>query len=124
MGGVGGARALGYFFVANPAATVIAAGPVVGLSVAAAVTRRSSMVGRLTLAALAAVAFLTISGLTKGEVERQWVLFFPYLLAGAPAAVTQLAAARRVSVDRSLRELCGLQVVWALGVSALLSTPW
>ena len=78
----------------NPAALALAVGP--ATVVAFAVAARPSGAGRggrrlpraalaLPLAAVGAVAVADLSGLSKGEVERIWLPFTPWLLAAAGA---------------------------------------
>ncbi|MEX0790916.1 MAG: hypothetical protein WD178_09095 [Actinomycetota bacterium] len=115
--GLGGLRPYGYFVVANLAALAIAAGPAAVAGIFSPEARRSlrttPSLGWLVLAALLAVAAADLSGLSKGEVERIWLLFTPWLVAAA-AFVPE--AARRWWL--------GAGAVLALAVQVLVVTPW
>jgi len=97
-----------FFMVTNLAAFAIALGP----AVAAGLTRlRDRKAWLLTGGALVAIAVAEISGLSKGEVERIWLPFAPWLLAAG------LALENR-------RFWLGLQAAAAIGVQVLVRTPW
>ncbi len=74
-------RIWNYFGLSNAAVTLIATGPITLLGM----TRlRSRAMWVLVGGSLLAVAAANLSQLSKGEVERIWLLFFPWLvLAGA-----------------------------------------
>jgi len=87
--GVASARPYGWFLLVNLLAAAAAIGPA-----AAAGLRRLSVDGRsvcqstwllLPAGALAAVLVADVSGLSKGEVERIWLPFFPWIAAAAAA---------------------------------------
>lgn len=89
--GVATSRPFGYWVWADLAALVFSAGPLVGASVAVALSRlrdiRSALGGErvvvlLTVAALATVLVADLSGMSKAEVERIWLPFVPWLLVG------------------------------------------
>ena len=64
-----------------------------GPAVIAGLTVRPARAGRLlVVSALAAVAVADLSGLSKGEVERIWLPFMPWITL---AAVSLLRGARR-----------------------------
>lgn len=111
-----------YWIWGNLAALCFSAGPLVGASVATVVARSAAPVRRqvgeravvgLALAAFATVAAADVSGMSKGEVERIWLPFVPWLLLGCAL----LPARWR---QRGLV----LQVVTALVVQHLLFTGW
>lgn len=107
-------RPYGYFLVANLAAAAIAIGPAVWVGLA---RLRDRAVWWLVGPALAAIAIADLSGLSKAEVERIWLPFLPWLVAGAAAALADRPAGER------RRWLAG-QVAWALAVQAVVFSPW
>lgn len=116
-----------YWTWANLAALSIAAGPIVGSSVAAAITWAPKVFTRdrvshvavertvvlLTLAALASVLIADVSQMSRSEVERIWLPFMPWLLIG-----TALLSARW------RRFGLAAQVIFALMAEHLLATGW
>jgi hypothetical protein len=110
--GVGAMRPALYTTVAgNPAALALAVGPAaaVGLSAAAHRLHRRPRTDLLPLLALAAVVVADLSQMSRGEVERIWLPFVPWLGLAIPG-------------DR--RGLLGLQVGTALALQAVLASPW
>jgi hypothetical protein len=75
--GIAHHRPYGYFVVANLAAFGLAVGPAATVAVA---WLRNRSVWLLTGSAVAAVAVADLSGLSKGEVERIWLPFVPWIL--------------------------------------------
>ncbi len=107
--GVGPDRPQAYFLVANLAALAAAVGP-------AAVTgltrlRAHRGLALLVLGATAAVTVANLSGLSRGEVERIWLPFTPWLVAAAAA------------LDRR-RGWLGVQVLTALALQTALVSKW
>lgn len=83
--GVGGERPPGYFALAgNPAALALAVGPAVAVGLLAAVRRWRDASSLLPLATLIALVAVDVSLLSKGEVERIWLPFMPWLALAAP----------------------------------------
>jgi hypothetical protein len=131
--GIGGRRPGWYTTLAgNPGALALAAGPAVAAGLAAALAaaraaavRAGGPPGRreagpqvarglpqewaLPVAALAAVALADLSQLTRGEVERIWLPFVPWLALAAPGHRRGWLAA---------------QVAVALVLQAALRSPW
>jgi hypothetical protein len=110
--GVGSMRPALYTTLAgNPAALALAVGPAaaVGLAAAARRLRRPPRAYLLPHLALAAVAVADLSQMSRGEVERIWLPFVPWIALAVPG-------------DR--RALLGLQVATALTLQALLASPW
>ena len=105
--GVAFRRPYGYFLLANLAAFAVALGPAAGVALA---RLRSSGPWLLAGGALVAVALADGSGLSKGEVERIWLPFVPWVL----VATSTLRA----------RGWLGLQVATALTVQTMVRTPW
>lgn len=106
--GLGGLRPYGFFLLSNLAALAIACGP-------AALRGLFTLRGRAALlvaGALAAVAAANLSGLSKGEVERIWLLFIPWIVLAAGG----IAHRRRFWL--------GASAAGALVVQALVETPW
>lgn len=107
--GVAGTRPLAFFAVANLAAFGLALGPAVPVAL---VRLRDEGAWTLVAAALVAVTLADLSGLSKGEVERIWLPFVPWLL----VATCALARERRV--------LFGAQILVAILLQAWLRSPW
>ncbi len=108
VAGVAGRRPYGYFLVANLAAFALVAGP----AAAVAVTRlRPGRMGLLVGGALLAVVLADLSGLSKGEVERIWLPFAPWVL----AATALLGGGRG---------WLGLQAGAAVALAVSVRTPW
>jgi len=113
--GVGGRRPYGAFLIANLAVLALATGP----AIAVALARLRDRAGWLLVGgALAAIAVADLSGMSKGEVERIWLPFVPWvLLAGAALGS---AAGSRVGV----RTWLGAQAFLALVIQTLVRSPW
>ena len=110
--GVGGHRPGVYLTLAgNPAALALATGPAVaaGLSTALARVRVAWRPALLPGAALAAVAAADVSQMSRGEVERIWLPFVPWLALAAPG---------------HRRGWLVVQVAVALALQSLLASPW
>jgi hypothetical protein len=90
--------------VGNPAVLALAVGPAVA---AGLVTRRTRTL--LPLLAVAAVAAANLSQMSRGEVERIWLPFVPWLALAAPG-------------DR--RRWLAAQVGVAVALQAALATAW
>ncbi len=83
--GVASERPGRYFALAgNPAALALAVGPAVAVGLRAAVRRRQDAAVLLPLVALLVVLAVDASSLSKGEVERIWLPFVPWLALAAP----------------------------------------
>ena len=107
--GVAGVRpALYTTVVGNPAALALAVGPAVAVGIAA-IVRAPARAALLPGAVLAAVVVADITQLSRGEVERIWLPFVPWLALAAPG-------------DR--RPLLALQVSTALVLQSTLASPW
>ena len=119
--GIARNRPASYYLWANLAALTFSAGPMLGAGLAArgrprarcSATRRAARVLVLTGAALATVATADLSRMSKGEVERIWLPFAPWLLI-ATAFLPRRWRAAGVAV----------QVVFALVVQHLLKPDW
>ena len=107
-------RAWNYFALGNIGAALIALGPatVIGLGVL-----RGRRMWVLVGAALTALLVSHLSQFTKGEVERIWLIFYPWI-AVAGAALVQRS--RRWSGAAAV----GLQATCAIGLQAALLTKW
>jgi hypothetical protein len=83
--GVGGQRPAGYLtVVGNPAALALATGPAVAVGLARVLTAADRPVRLLPGVALAAVVVANLSQMSRGEVERIWLPFVPWLALAAP----------------------------------------
>jgi methylthioxylose transferase len=114
--GVAADRPLSYWWWANLAALLVATGPLLGAALAqTAVTARTASRPAVLLVAGAvlSVALASLSGMSKSEVERIWLLFVPWLLISCA-----------LLPDAWRRWGLGLQVGSALVVQHLLYTSW
>lgn len=107
-------RPLSYFVVGNLAAVAVAVGPSLGAGLAGLVRRVRP--GILVVGALVGVAAADLSGLSKGETERIWLVFVPWL-AGTAAFLPGPS-------DRVHRGWVALQVAVGVGFQVALRTPW
>ncbi len=108
LAGVAPRRPYGYFVFGNLAALAVAGGPAMvgGLAL---VRRQAEAV--LVAGAAAVIAVADLSGLSKGEVERIWLPFVPWLVVAAAA------------LPRS-RPWLTASAVLAISVQLCLRTPW
>jgi hypothetical protein len=107
--GLSGLRPYSYFVVANLAVLAVLLGP----ATAAALGRRGGRpAGLLVGAALAAVVAADLSGLSKGEVERIWLPFVPWLVVACCALA-----------DRP-RAWLAANVGTGLALQVMLRSPW
>ena len=108
--GVASDRPYAFFVVSNLAAFALVVGP----AATAGLTRLFSDRGRvLVLGALVALIAADLSGLSKGEVERIWLPFAPWVLLAAGALP-----------ERSTRAWLAVQALIALGIAVFVRTPW
>jgi methylthioxylose transferase len=107
--GISSSRPYGYFVVNNLSAFALAVGP--ATAVALARLRRSPLAWIIG-GGLMAVAVADLSGLSKGEVERIWLPFVPWV------------AAAMGLLRPPGRALLVLQVATGLSIAALVRTPW
>jgi hypothetical protein len=111
-------RPYGFFLVADLAALAVALGPAVWAALgrfAAGRPRRWDRPAWLLVGgALAAVAVADIIGLSKGEVERIWLPFMPWIVAVAGVALE----------EAEQRPWLAAQVAWALAVQFAVRSPW
>ncbi len=107
-------RDWGYFKYANIAVLLVAIGPaaIVGL-----MRLRDRRMWLLTGGALAAVAASHFSQYTRGEVERIWLLFFPWLVIAAGSLAARAAR-------RSATVWVGVQAACAVCLQAALVSKW
>ncbi len=128
--GIAARRPYSLFLMVDLAAFSLALGPAVFAGVA---RLRDSSLWLLVGAALAAVLLADLSGMSKGEVERIWLPFTPWLLL-APAALTFPAHARvpgpttpgatTPTVPRSVTTWLLAQAALAIAIETLVLTPW
>jgi hypothetical protein len=112
--GVGSERPYLYTLGANLVVAGLAAGPVA----LAGLARLRRLTGALRLpvaGALVAVALADLSGLSRGEVERIWLPFLPWLL---------LAGVALAGDDRVPRPWLFAQAATAIAVTAVVRTSW
>lgn len=108
--GVSQNRPIAFFAVNNLAAFSIALGPAVWIGLS--YLRRSPM-WLIVGATLAAIVAANLSGLSRGEVERIWLPFVPWLTV-AVAAIP----------DGARRRWLGAQALLAIGIQTGVATPW
>ncbi len=111
--GIAGRRPYTEFLVINLAAFALALGPAAAAGLAAL---RGRAAWWLPGAALVAVAAADLSGLSRGETERIWLPFTPWILLAAAA----LASAR----GRPCRGWIAAQAALALALAAGTRSPW
>ncbi len=112
-----------YFTLSNAAVLLIAVGPA---ALAGIIRLRQRAIWLLVGSVLVAAAASTASQYSKGEVERIWLLFFPWImLAAAPLAAASLTDPRD-STHAALRLRCWLaiQATIAILLQASLITKW
>ncbi|MEZ5373059.1 MAG: hypothetical protein R2704_10020 [Microthrixaceae bacterium] len=108
--GVASRRPADFFRLSNPLALGISLGPVV---LAALPLRRRAGAWVLVGGTLAGLAIAEISGLSKGEVERIWLPFVPWLTVAA------------ASIPRRWRRpALGLQLSAGVVLTAVFVSPW
>lgn len=108
--GAGGYRPHWYFAtLANPAALVLAAGPAVPVALA---RLRDARLWLVVAGAVAGVVIADLSGLSKGEVERIWLPFVPWLTVAAAV------------LARRSRRWLALQAGTGLLLQVALDSPW
>lgn len=110
--GVASARPYDFFLLSNLAAFAVALGPAVAIALGRIRERRLLL---LVAAALAAVTLADLSGMSKGEVERIWLPFLPWVLLAAAALPQGLT---------SQRLLLGGQLALGVAIQASLATLW
>ena len=118
--GAAGNRSYARFLVANLGAIGLACGPAAAVALARLRDRR---VWLLAGGALAAVALADLSGMSKGEVERIWLPFVPWLLVSCAALAASSKGARREGFAAG-RGWIGLQAVTGVLVQVVLRSPW
>ncbi|MGQ0831464.1 MAG: hypothetical protein ACT4OV_07290 [Microthrixaceae bacterium] len=108
--GIASRRPGGYFtIVGNPAALALAMGPATAVGLACAMRRWRDPTAVLPLAGLLVVLLADLSMLSKGEVERIWLPFVPWLALAAPG---------------HRRGWLALQAALAVTLQAWLRSPW
>ena len=107
-------RPWGYFAIGNLAAALIAIGPVTVVGVGVLRSRRMWL---LVGGALVALLVSHLSRYTKGEVERIWLLFYPWIVIAGAALI---ARSRRWSGAA----VVGVQATCAIVVQAALLSKW
>jgi methylthioxylose transferase len=108
--GVASQRPFAFFAVANLAAFALVLGP----AVAAGLGRLGrAPTTALTCAALVGVVAADLSGLSKGEVERIWLIYVPWVLAICATFESSRA-----------RGMLALQGIAALAIQSGVRTPW
>lgn len=105
-------RPYSYFLLADLAAFALALGPVVAVALGRLRDRRLWL---LVGGALVAVGLADLSGLSKGEVERIWLPFVPWVL----AACCTLAPS-----EREGRRWLAIQVAAAFAMQVAVRSPW
>jgi 4-amino-4-deoxy-L-arabinose transferase-like glycosyltransferase len=110
--GIAATRPYGFFFVDDLAAFAVALGPAVCAGLAGLRARADWL---LVGATLTAVFLADLTGLSKGEVERIWLPFAPFVM---------LAAAGLPSDRRSTRAWLAGAALFAAFVEMLVRTAW
>jgi hypothetical protein len=109
------------FLLIDLAALAVALGPATAVAIA---RLRDRTLWTVVGAAILTVAIADISGMAKGEVERIWLPFTPWLLA---AGVTLIPATNARARSRLLTAGAGwlaLQACAAIALESVVRTPW
>lgn len=124
--GVARRRPFRYFaLLGNPAAFAVACGPAVAVMLAKV---RDRGLWLLSIGGVIAVCVADLSGLSKGEIERIWLPFVPWVmvlcggLARHGRALATSSGTMRWSTVASVA--LALQVVAAIVVEFVIRTPW
>ena len=107
--GVSASRPYSYFVIANLAAFAVVLGP----AFFASVRNVPHPLMPLVAGAASAILLADLSGMSKGEVERIWLPFAPWLLWACAAGVRW-----------NRRTLLAVQILTAVTVELLVVTPW
>ena len=111
-----------YFLIADLAALAIAVGPATWVGLFRLRDRR---VWLMTGAPLVAIGLADLSGLSKGEVERIWLPFMPWLVAGAAwGLISWVNTDQGHLATRTARRWLAVQAVWAVGLQLMVHSPW
>lgn len=110
--GAAATRPYGYFLVANLAAFALATGPAAGAALA---RLRDPRLWAIAGPVLAVVAVADLSGMSKGEVERIWLPFVPWVLVACAALGVR---------GRAPRVWLAAQAATALVIQASVRTLW
>ncbi len=105
-------RPYAYFVVNNLAAFAVWLGPAVAVALASLRDRGTWL---LVAGGLAAVALADLSGMSKAEVERIWLPFWPWIV---------LATAALPARPAVMRTLLGTQALLAIAVAVGVNTLW
>ncbi len=106
--GIAAVRPYGYFVLANLAAFAIVCGPATVAGIARLLDRKLWL---LVGAGLSVVVLANLSGLSKGEIERIWLPFWPWIACAAAA------------LDRP-RVWLALQATTAIAIETFFFTHW
>ncbi len=115
-------RVWNYFIFANVVIALFAVGPAtfVGLT-----KLRERRLWVLVGGALLAVTIANLSQLSKGETERIWLLFYPWLVVAGASLVRQFRVRRwTVPANTVLAGWLGVQAASAIALQAVLVTKW
>ena len=106
----------------NLAALAVAVGPAIAVAIA---RLRDRTLWVIVGAALTAIAIADISGMAKGEVERIWLPFTPWVLV-ASAALTRREEVTRVrsTIRAPQSGWLALQACTAIVVESVARTAW
>ena len=115
--GVGGQRPYLVFLVADLACLAIALGPAIAVALG---RLRDRAVWLLVGSVGVAVVLADLTGMAKGEVERIWLPFVPWLLV---AGLVLFAGTDRRARQHASGWLC-VQVVAAVVTQTLVKSPW
>ncbi len=115
--GVGGRRPYLVFLVADLAILALVLGPAIAVALGRLRDRAAWL---LVGSAAVAVALADLTGMAKGEVERIWLPFVPWLLVAGLALFTGTDSRAR----RRASGWLGVQVVVAIVTQTLVNSPW
>jgi hypothetical protein len=115
--GVSRFRPQSYFWFGDLAAFAVVVGPA---TVIALGRLRDRQIWLLVGGAIVALAIADATGLSRGEAERIWLPFAPWVI----VATASLGASRSRDRDRFARTVLALNVALAVAIQAFLHTTW
>ncbi len=124
LAGVQSSRPYLAFILISPAAFALALGPATAAGLARLRDRRLWL---LAGGALAALVLSDLSGISRGETERIWLPFAPWLLVATAALATRAPRHAQAGGTRVLgapRGWLAAQVACAFAVELIVSTSW
>jgi hypothetical protein len=121
VAGIASRRPYVAFLFVNAAALAIALGPATAVALA---RLRHRHLWLLVGGGLAAIALAAASGMSKGEVERIWLPFTPWILVSGAALWPVAAPSRSRTLRDPMRVWLCAQAGFAIAVESVVRTAW